>query len=192
MQATIGVDEVGRGAWAGPLLVVAARRRKPLPTGLKDSKILSKAKRNELSPLIAQSCDIGLAWVSNIEIDRIGLAAALRIAFLQAVNTLVPTSEDSILIDGTINYCEDVYPRSKAQVKADRDNLIVSAASVYAKVLRDEHMRQQEDAFPGYGFAQNVGYGTRQHLNSLLLLGVSDLHRRSFKPVKVLVRYGKR
>ncbi len=183
----IGVDEVGRGAWAGPLLVVAARlkRSKTLPTGLNDSKMLSKRQREALLPSILDSCEIGQGWVSADVIDEIGLGAALKSACMLAILQLSPKKSELITIDGTVNFLRDTeHARVRTQPKADQDIPLVSAASVVAKVLRDDFMSESALVFPQYGFEKHVGYGTQMHRQAIISHGLTPLHRKSFRPCR--------
>lgn len=180
----IGIDEVGRGCWAGPLLVVAARAKVLLPEGLADSKLLSKAKRESLLDSIIETCEIGEGWVQPEEIDSVGLAGAMKLGVSRALLALGAEFHDAIIMDGTVNYCPDEFGQVETIAKADQLHPIVSAASIYAKVTRDAHMERIAQFYPFYGFEQHVGYGTALHSAALKVHGVSKLHRRSFKPIK--------
>lgn len=183
----IGIDEVGRGCWAGPLLVVAARQTGELPLGLADSKLLTKKKRESFLANISLSCDIGQGWVSATEVDELGLTKAMFLAVERALNELLAKSDEEIIMDGNINYCSANYSNVSAVVNADADYPIVSAASIYAKVLRDKYMADQALVFPEYAFEKHVGYGTVAHIAALKLHGVCELHRRSYKPIRALL-----
>ena len=187
----IGIDEVGRGCWAGPLLIVAARPKAGLPVGLKDSKKLSAKQREKLYPLIIESCDLGEGWVEPEEIDSIGLAQAMILGVQRALDNIQPTNAEEVIMDGDINYVSKIPAHSslnsRAVIKADDEYPIVSAASIYAKVKRDEYMSKASLEFPGYGFEKHVGYGTSQHLKAMQALGVVKLHRLSFKHVKQML-----
>lgn len=187
MRAIVGIDEVGRGSWAGPLLVVAARARLELPKGLADSKVLSKQKREELFELIKESCDLGEGWVQPEEIDKLGITRALKLGVSRALMALGTLLDEEIIIDGLINYCPIEFINVKAIAKADATEGIVSAASIYAKVLRDRHMVRLSQLYPNYQFEKHVGYGTKLHHQLLMKYGVSQIHRRSYKPVKALL-----
>ncbi len=182
----IGIDEVGRGCWAGPLLVVAARGGKELPPGLKDSKKLSKKRRELLYTEIAASCEIGEGWVTAQEIDELGLNGAMKLGVSRALEQLGVHPQEQIIMDGTINYCSADYTNVVCEPRADDSYPIVSAASIYAKVSRDHFMSQLGEAYSVYEFHKHVGYGTKLHSELLKLHGISDLHRRSFGPVKLL------
>lgn len=183
----IGIDEVGRGCWAGPLLVVAARQTSTLSSDLADSKILTKKKRIALIDSIQQSCQLGEGWVQPSEIDEIGLTKAMQLAVERALSSIGAKPDEAIIMDGNINYCPRQYANVKCIVSADASYPIVSAASIYAKVKRDHYMSQLALDLPGYGFEKHVGYGTKQHLLALRQLGVSHCHRLSYKPVKALL-----
>ncbi len=183
----IGIDEVGRGAWAGPLLVVAARAVGNLPDGLTDSKKLSAIRRNQFIDKITNSCELGEGWVEPSEIDKFGLTKAMKIAVSRALLALGANFDDEIIMDGSINYCAPEYTRVETVIKADALHPIVSAASIYAKVLRDSHMQRAAQFYPFYGFEKHVGYGTALHHSLLKIHGPSKLHRTSFKPVSAFL-----
>jgi ribonuclease HII len=187
MQTVIGIDEVGRGSWAGPLLVVAARQVTALPPGISDSKALTPARREALVEAIRVSCTIGEGWVSPAEIDELGLTGAMRLAVDRALMALNAAPHEAIIMDGHINYCADEFTNVTCVIKADALHPIVGAASIYAKVARDNYMTKIALQFPEYGFEKHVGYGTAAHLQALRTLGVCDLHRRSYKPIQQFV-----
>lgn len=180
----IGIDEVGRGAWAGPLLVIAVRQTGRLPLGLADSKKLTKKARINLIDDIKASCDIGHGWVKPKEIDNLGLSKAMKLAVKRALLELRATEYEEIIMDGNINYCSPTYKNVTCVVRADADYPIVSVASIYAKVTRDEFMVKCSKDLPDYGFDQHVGYGTTQHIKALNNFGITDIHRLSYKPIK--------
>ena len=180
----VGVDEVGRGCWAGPVVAGAVLLRRPL-AGLRDSKKLSKRQRAELDILIrAKAVAYGLGWATPVEVDTLGLTAAVRLAMERAVAQI---SHDftELVVDGSYNFLA-ADPRSKAVIKADDSVPAVSAASIIAKVARDTYMAQQAATYPGYGFDHHVGYGTARHRSALAELGHCDLHRLSFAPLRAL------
>jgi len=185
----IGVDEVGRGAWAGPLLVVAARPKKgkKLPKGLTDSKLLTKKQREKLYPKILDSCDIGEGWVASDVIDSIGLSAAMKSACLLAVLKINARANENILLDGTVDYYKDThYSNVKTKPKADLSDPVVSCAAIVAKVQRDTLMADFDEDYPGFGFKENVGYGTVEHKKAITKNGITLIHRKSYKPIKDL------
>ena len=182
----IGVDEVGRGCWAGPMLVVAARKVGNLPDGLADSKVLTKARRERLYDSITRTCELGEGWVSATEIDRLGLGGAMRLAVSRALRAIRAQDDEEIIMDGIVNYCEERFINTRCEPRADAHHPIVSAASVYAKVTRDAYMARQDEFFPEYGFIRHVGYGTREHSQAIKKYGINELHRLSFTPIKAL------
>lgn len=177
----IGIDEVGRGAWAGPLVVGAVSLAKKIK-GLDDSKNLSPNKRQKLAGEIAKKADfVGIGWAESFEVDDYGLSAALTLATLRALVGLDDKTE--IIIDGNSNYLTDYYPNSRCLIKADSLIPDVSAASIVAKVARDQYMTDQSSKFPIYGFDSNVGYGTKFHRENIIKNGLCPEHRLSFKPI---------
>jgi ribonuclease HII len=178
---TVGIDEVGRGCWAGPLVAGAVVLSRPV-AGLTDSKLLTKLRREQLATEIERSATSGLGWVAPAEIDEIGLTESVRLAMRRALEQIAD-APDEIIIDGNFNFLADV-PRTRAIIRADFSVPAVSAASIVAKVARDRWMCEQAATdFPHYGFEKHVGYGTAAHVAALKKLGVTDIHRRSFKPV---------
>lgn len=183
----VGIDEVGRGCLAGPLLVCAARVKTELPSGLKDSKLLSRKQRENIFSLLADTCELGVGWVAPAEIDRYGLAGALRLGVKRALASIKAAADEEIVLDGKINYCPGKYKSARCLVDADNLVPIVSAASIYAKVSRDRKMIALMKDYPDYGFERHVGYCTKLHLQKLEQLGpIKDLHRFSFAPLKEL------
>lgn len=179
----VGIDEVGRGAWAGPLCIAAVALGGYEIEGLTDSKKLTKKKRDYYSDLIKQNASlVGIGWVSAAVIDRIGMSKALKLAARRAVAQLDLSEVSQIIIDGTIQLLED----SRAITMKQADLLVpsVSAASVIAKVARDSYMEQIAGLFPEYEFEKHVGYGTAAHTKALQNCGPSPLHRMSFSPMK--------
>lgn len=185
----IGIDEVGRGAWAGPLLVVAARVKQhhDLPEGLTDSKLLTKKQKEQFYQQLLITCDFGEGWVEVPEIDEMGLGAALKIGAMRAIAGLKDVENEDICIDGTVNFLKDSFPKAFTKIKADISEPIVSAASVYAKVKRDKYMQKLHYEYPEYKFNDHVGYGTQIHISSLKKHGVTEHHRKSFKPIMDLL-----
>lgn len=180
----IGIDEVGRGCWAGPLLVVAARVKTQLPVGLADSKVLSKKRREALFIELQAACEFGEGWVEPQEVDQLGLTAAMRLGVARAIANLDANFDEDIIMDGAINYCAPEFTTVQCVIKADALHPIVSAASIYAKVLRDQKMTELGRQHPDYGFDRHVGYGTAAHLMALQQFGITPLHRVSYKPVQ--------
>lgn len=182
----VGIDEVGRGCWAGPLVAGAVMLQQPIP-GLKDSKKLSKLQRERLAEAVMESgASVGLGWVQPAEIDDIGLTAAVQLAMERALRQIVLPYEE-VIIDGNLNFLAHL-PHTRALIKADDSVPAVSAASIVAKVARDQYMTDVAVQYPGYGFEQHVGYGTARHRAGLQQFGVTDIHRRSYKPVQALIQ----
>jgi ribonuclease HII len=181
----LGVDEVGRGAWAGPLVVGAVVLGEAKIDGLADSKKLSRKSRERLSQEIMQkAAGVGLGWVAADKIDELGLSASLKIATITAVGQITAAYHE-LIIDGTVNFLSDTNKGQYVTTLKKADQLIaaVSAAAIVAKVARDEYMRELDECLPGYGFAAHVGYGTALHRAALDKLGPSSEHRFSFKPL---------
>lgn len=218
-MAILGIDEVGRGPWAGPLVIGAVVlperfdqdgqpiRAEHWQDNLADSKQLKEAERKRLRKLIFnRAIATGLGWVTAAEIDEIGLMPALELAtrravnnvFEQRTNKLMPESQkdtldhlpdnlpfDEIIIDGTVNFLKDTPLEKFATTLVKADNCIkeVSAASIIAKVARDEYMKSIIGKYPGYGFEKHVGYGTPAHRAAIAELGPCPEHRYSIKPL---------
>ncbi len=177
-----GVDEVGRGPLAGPV-VAAAVILDPanIPAGLNDSKKLSAAKRRTLSRVLYRVADVCVAQSSVAEIDDINILHASMLAMARAVAGLA-RAPDHVLVDGN-RIPPALTGRASAIVKGDARCLSIAAASIVAKTWRDALMVDLAQQHPGYGWEHNAGYPTKMHLNALLDLGVTPHHRRSFKPV---------
>ena len=183
----MGMDEVGRGCLAGPLLVVAARAKSELPTGLKDSKLLSRKQRAEILDLLSICCEFGEGWVKCAEIDKYGLAAGLKLGAARALRDLKVRTDEEIIMDGNVNYIPKKFKSAKTVVNADNLISIVSAASIHAKVRRDDFMINLAKRYPAYNFDEHVGYGTKAHLQALEAYGmIRNVHRLSFAPVAKL------
>ncbi|MFM6975115.1 MAG: ribonuclease HII [Agromyces sp.] len=190
-EYVIGVDEVGRGAIAGPVVVVAALRRRassPAPAGLRDSKLLSPAQRERMAPLAASWAEHwALGSASAIEIDEHGIIACLQLAADRALTEIwsagFAPERSVVLLDGTHNWLTGLRPQPAAirvQAKADRDCSIVAAASVIAKVDRDRTMTLAHPAAPMYGWSGNKGYGSAVHLAAIAEYGPHELHRKTW------------
>jgi ribonuclease HII len=182
-----GVDEAGRGPLAGPVFAAAVilDPRRPID-GLRDSKKLSEAKRDQLAPLIREHA---VAWAiaecSCEEIDSINILQATMLAMRRAVEALT-TLPTIALIDG--NRCPEMSVRAHAIVEGDDKVNAISAASILAKTARDAALVRLHGLYPQYGFDQHKGYGTALHLERLRLHGPSPAHRRSFAPVRGLLQ----
>lgn len=183
----LGIDEVGRGPWAGPLVVGAVVLGCEIE-GLTDSKKLSATRRTKLAGEIhKKAAAVGLGWVHADEIDMLGLASALQLACRRAVAEVdtLGVAYHEIIIDGTINLLKDTPKGDFVMTLKKADLLIptVSAASIVAKVARDEYMARQGKEYPEYGFRGHVGYGTAKHRAAIEEHGVTPLHRLSFAPL---------
>lgn len=178
-----GVDEVGRGAWAGPLVAAAVvLPDKCTLKGIRDSKLLTKTRRLELSQAIKRlASGIGVGWATATEIDQIGLSNALQLAGWRSLHAL--GSVDMVILDGAFDYLQPKY-QVKTVIRGDNCCLNVAAASIVAKVARDRYMDRMHQIYPNFGFDTNVGYGTRQHQRALVD-GITPHHRRSFAPVRL-------
>lgn len=203
-MVVVGVDEVGRGAWAGPLVAAAVILTKPI-SGLTDSKLLSKAGREKFARSIkSRALAIGTGWVWPNQIDDNGLTKAVRSA-MQAALRSIQVPFDHIIIDGNYNFLKtkNTNDEQKGQtclcclwendaiietiVAADGSVPAVSAASIIAKVARDAFMAEVARKYPQYGFEKHVGYGTPQHRQALQRYGACNLHRQSYSPVAALL-----
>ena len=182
-----GVDEVGRGCWAGPVVAGAVVLKRPIK-GLRDSKKLTKLQRQKLAETIKdKALAWSLGWADAKEVDAFGLTAAVSLAMHRAMATL-PECYDQIVVDGNYNFLADM-PGSSTLIKADDLVPAVSAASILAKVARDEWMATEAaQRFPLYGFEKHVGYGTAAHILALETHGICDLHRLSFRPVRAMLQ----
>ena len=176
-----GVDEVGRGCLAGPVTAAAVILKNPI-SELKDSKQISPSKREALSKTIKQQSIFSFASISNNKIDEINIHQATLLAMQEAIISL-PITPDLVYVDG--KFIPNVEVNCKAVIGGDKLIPEISAASIIAKVHRDEFMRQLDKKYPIYAFAQNKGYGTAHHLNALKESGYTSFHRKSFKGVLV-------
>jgi ribonuclease HII len=181
-----GVDEAGRGPLAGPVSAAAVILDPAnLIPGLADSKKLSEQKRDQLAPLIRERA---LAWAVAYadveEIDRLNILQATLLAMRRAVLAL-HVQPQQVLVDGL--YCPQTGIPSQAIVKGDSSVTAISAASILAKTARDALMLELHEQYPRYGFADHKGYPTAAHLAALREHGVSEVHRRSFRPVRELL-----
>ena len=190
LERIAGVDEAGRGSWAGPVVAAAvvlpptADRTGELVV-VRDSKLLT-ARQRELAADIIRDLSLGVGiGVAPVEVvDELGLSCAGQLAFWRAVRSL-SVSPDFLLVDGFPLWSDAI--RQAAILQGDQRCLSIAAASIIAKVTRDEIMRGLDVSAPGYGFAQNCGYGTAEHREALRQLGPSPFHRRSFDPVTAAV-----
>lgn len=185
MQYTVGMDEVGRGCWAGPVVAGAVILKRNIP-GVKDSKLLDRQRRDELDVIIrGRAVAVGVGWADVAEINALGLTKSLELAFARALAE-IRVEYQQVIIDGNYNFLPD-EPRAHTLIDADAIVPAVSAASIIAKVARDNYMIQIANDYPAYGFEKHVGYGTKLHQAALAQCGVCDLHRTIFKPIQALV-----
>ena len=185
-----GLDEAGRGAWAGPVVAAAVILPPDDPdllqhlAAVRDSKCLTAARREALLPLIREvAVGLGVGAVPPAEIDDMGIVPATRKAMAMALVELAPPA-DYLLLDYIS--LPDVPLKQTSLPKGDALVLSIAAASIVAKVSRDRMMVEFEDQFPGYGFARHKGYGTAQHREALKAMGPSQIHRHSFAPLRQL------
>lgn len=187
LYVVAGLDEVGRGPWAGPVTagaVVLPDNAAQLPSlaAVRDSKKLSASRRERLFVAIHDAAlAVGVGSATAAEVDALGIVPATRVAMQRALAALT-TSPDALILDA-LSLPEIDLPQ-KAFPRADAHSMSVAAASIVAKVIRDRWMAETAEVdYPGYGFAQHKGYGTAQHREALIRLGVCPIHRRSFRPV---------
>ena len=176
-----GIDEVGRGPLAGPVIAAAViLDRKNIPEGINDSKKIPKAKRILLAEKIKENSIYAYGAASEIEIDEINVLQASLLAMKRASDRLSVVPKTT-LIDG--NFKPDIKNNTISIIKGDSKSVSIAAASILAKVYRDEIMLKYSKQFPEYGFQTNSGYGTKEHLSALKNYGITPIHRKSFKPV---------
>ena len=180
-----GIDEAGRGPWAGPVCAAAViLDLGNIPAGLNDSKKLTEAKRERLYPEIMAAADVGVGLVSAAEIDEINILQATYLAMNRAVAAL--KSKPSLaLIDG--NRAPKLFCATQTIIGGDGKSLSIAAASIIAKVTRDRLMVELDKTYPHYGFARHKGYGTAFHATALAEYGPCTEHRGSFAPIRVLL-----
>ena len=191
LDCVAGLDEAGRGAWAGPVVaaaVVLPPRRADLPSaldGVRDSKRLAPSRREALrSKIVKAALATGVGMARPDEIDALGIVPATRLAMQRALGMLGPVRPGALVID----YLALPAVRLPQQhpAKAEDMSLSVAAASILAKVARDWYMVEVDSAYPGYGFARHKGYGTAEHAAALRQLGPSRIHRMGFRPVRAV------
>ena len=182
IQLIAGVDEVGRGPLAGPVVAAAVILPKncKIP-GLNDSKKIPKSKHQAIyQAVLDQAISVGIGVKDNHVIDQVNIYEATKLAMLEAIHELEPQPQH-LLIDAMKL---DLPISQTSIIKGDANSLSIAAASIVAKVTRDQMMAAYDQEYPGYDFAQNAGYGTTKHLEGLEKQGVSPIHRRSFEPIK--------
>ena len=182
IQLIAGVDEVGRGPLAGPVVAAAVILPEDCKiSGLNDSKKIPKSKHKEIYEAVLQNAvAIGIGIKDNQVIDQVNIYEATKLAMMEAIGQLEPQPQH-LLIDAMKL---DLPIPQTSIIKGDANSLSIAAASIVAKVTRDQMMEEFDREYPGYDFAQNAGYGTVKHLAGLDKLGVTPIHRRSFEPIK--------
>ena len=177
-----GVDEVGRGPLAGPVVAAAVILGSNAPDGLNDSKALTAERREALAERIAASCTVSIASVPSPEIDAINIRQASLTAMVRAIHGL-PAAPDWLLVDGNDMPIGLAMP-GETIVKGDARSSSIAAASIVAKVFRDAMLARAETLWPGYGFAGHKGYGVPLHRAAIATRGPSPIHRMSFAPMR--------
>ena len=182
IQLIAGVDEVGRGPLAGPVVAAAVILPKGCKiSGLNDSKKIPKSKHKEIyEAVLEHAIAIGIGVKDNHVIDQVNIYEATKLAMIEAIGQLNPQPRH-LLIDAMKL---DLPISQISIIKGDANSLSIAAASIVAKVTRDQMMETYDQEYPGYDFAQNAGYGTAKHLAGLQKLGITPIHRRSFEPIK--------
>ena len=190
LRSISGVDEAGRGSWAGPVVAAAVVfEKKEWPNivniGLDDSKKLSPKRRRDFFDIIQDNADVGVGLASVVEIDQINILQATFLAMDRALGNLQVTP-DYTLIDG--DKVPPVRHRAEAIVRGDARSISIAAASIVAKVTRDELMIELGLNFSNYAWERNMGYGTKKHKEGLERFGVTEHHRKSYKPIINILR----
>jgi ribonuclease HII len=189
-----GVDEVGRGPWAGPLVACAVvierndyKFAKLKKIGVRDSKKLDEEKRERFYDILTSDKEIhhSLGWVKSKEIDKLGMAEANNLVLKRAIRGL-KIKPDYILSDGF--NIKKLGGKQERFIKGDRKILTISAASIIAKVSRDRYMVELSKKFKHYGFEKHKGYGTKRHQEAIKQFGICPEHRRSFKPIREILK----
>lgn len=186
IELIAGVDEVGRGPLAGPVVAAAVILPKLCKIkGLNDSKKIPKSKHEAIyNQVMKGAVAVGIGIKDNYVIDDVNIYEATKLAMIEAIEKLNPQPEH-LLIDA-MNL--DLPIEQTSIIKGDANSLSIAAASIVAKVTRDKMMADYEQEFPGYAFAKNAGYGTKEHLSGIDKFGVTPIHRRSFEPIKSIIK----
>lgn len=181
-----GVDEAGRGPWAGPVVAAAViLNQTEIPDGINDSKKLSAQKREYLYKEILENSKNGIGIASVEEIDTLNILEATKLAMCRAVSMLGDIDIKMVLVDG--NKAPDLKFPAKTLVGGDSKSLSIAAASIIAKVTRDRIMCKLAEEYPQYGWNRNSGYGTKKHIEALQIHGVTPHHRKSYRPIRELL-----
>lgn len=185
----IGIDEVGRGALAGPLVVAGCYfiENPGFTRGLNDSKLLTRKKREELDDLVKSNTMFKIVTVSSNDVDRLGLTTAIKNAIITILKDMPADME--IMLDGKYKFLKgtEYESRTKVVIKADQKYTSVMASSIIAKVERDRIMSEYSLEYPNYGFSSNVGYGTKMHIDAIIKYGPTKIHRKTFKPLSEIL-----
>ena len=188
-KVIVGIDEVGRGPLAGPVVAACVALPKNCKIkGLNDSKKIPKSKHKVIyQAILEKALGIGVGIMDNQVIDQVNIYEATKLAMIEALANLSGqvTRADYLLIDAMKL---DVPISQQSIIKGDANSLSIAAASIVAKVTRDQMMVDFDEQFPGYAFAQNAGYGTKEHLEGLHKYGVLSIHRKTFEPIKSMIR----
>ena len=186
IELIAGVDEVGRGPLAGPVVAAAVILPKLCKIkGLNDSKKIPKSKHEAIyNQVMKEAVAVGIGIKDNYVIDDVNIYEATKLAMIEAIEKLNPQPEH-LLIDA-MNL--DLPIEQTSIIKGDANSLSIAAASIAAQVTRDKMMADYEQEFPGYAFAKNAGYGTKEHLSGIDKFGVTPIHRRSFEPIKSIIK----
>lgn len=186
IELIAGVDEVGRGPLAGPVVAAAVILPKLCKIkGLNDSKKIPKSKHEAIyNQVMKEAVAVGIGIKDNYVIDDVNIYEATKLAMIEAIEKLNPQPEH-LLIDA-MNL--DLPIEQTSIIKGDANSLSIAAASIVAKVTRDKMMADYEQEFPGYAFAKNAGYGTKEHLSGIDKFDVTPIHRRSFEPIKSIIK----
>jgi len=186
IELIAGVDEVGRGPLAGPVVAAAVILPKLCKIkGLNDTKKIPKTKHEAIyNQVMKEAVAVGIGIKDNYVIDDVNIYEATKLAMIEAIEKLNPQPEH-LLIDA-MNL--DLPIEQTSIIKGDANSLSIAAASIVAKVTRDKMMADYEQEFPGYAFAKNAGYGTKEHLSGIDKFGVTPIHRRSFEPIKSIIK----
>ena len=184
-----GIDEAGRGPWAGPVIAAAvvlnqSKMPEELRLGINDSKVISSAKRERVFSMLHLCADIGVGRAEVNEIDETNILNATFMAMKRALQSL-SVSVDVALVDG--NQAPNLPCKVETLVKGDALSLSIAAASIVAKVHRDREMTMLAKTFPGYGWEKNAGYGTKEHREALASIGVTPHHRKTFSPIAKII-----
>ncbi len=187
MGKSAGVDEAGRGPWAGPVVAACVILNKNTPNidEINDSKQLTEKKREKLYEIIKKNSIYGIGASSSKEIDRIGIVKATELAVKRAVEHM-SEKPAFLLIDGKDKF--ELPIKYKTIIKGDSKVKSIAAASILAKVWRDRYMKLSADIYPQYGFERHKGYGTKNHLEALKKHGICELHRTSYKPIQAIIK----